>query len=438
MSNEKEKLKVATFRFGVIAEFVTGVKLDYGDKERLIKEKASRSYEVPFSEKTTISRATILSWIDRYKKSGSSIEGLMPKSRSDRGIYRTLDATIRIAVKELKKENPKLRLTTIIQMLRHKKILEIDEKVNMASLYRFLEKENLTELNTSAEDRRRWESELSNETWQCDVLHGPKVRIDGIMKKTYLCAIIDDHSRLITHAQFYLSEGLDSLKHCLKEAVQKRGLPQKFYVDNGACYRAGNLEQITASLGISLYHSRPYVPQGRGKIERWFKSVRECFLPLLSGVSDLGILNDKLEAWIYEYNNRIHGTTKQPPLTRYTANMSCVRPAPAKIIDYFRFIEIRRVKKDRTFRLRGKYYEAPVSLIDKRIELKFHENNLDGIEIFFDNRSFGFAVPLDEHLNSKIGRDWSKQHVKDLEILTTVSTLPSGELFKGARHDPVL
>ena len=73
------------------------------------------------------------------------------------------------------------------------------------------------------------------------------------------------------------SENFDTLKSALRESLQRRGLATNFYVDNGACYRAGSLEQITAALGIQLIHSRPYAPQCRGKIERWFGYVREDF-----------------------------------------------------------------------------------------------------------------------------------------------------------------
>ena len=110
-------------------------------------------------------------------------------------------------------------------------------------------------------------------------MHGPRAKVSGINKKTYLHAIIDDSSRYIIHAEFFTSEKLEAFKECLKAAVEKRGLPQKLYVDNGACYSAINLEQITACLGIGIKHSRPYIPQGRGKIERWFRNVRESFYP---------------------------------------------------------------------------------------------------------------------------------------------------------------
>lgn len=431
MTDEEKKRALATFRFGLIAEFVTGVKLNYGDKSRLLNEKAARTYQIPFSKRTTIKRGTLMEWINDYKKAGFNLDGLYPKSRSDKGAYKRIDVKLRLAIKEIKTQNPSYTMPTVIEILKQRKLIDVNETINLSSLYRFIKRERLSELNTTAQDRRRFEAELPNEMWQCDVLHGPSVRFEGALKKTYLCAIIDDHSRLITHAQFYFSETLGALKDCLKQAVQKRGLPQKFYVDNGACYRAVNLDQITATLGIGLCHSRPYTPQGRGKIERWFKTVRDSFLPLVTEVKQLEDLNEHLDSFVEGYNTRLHGTTKESPFERYRKNMSCVRPAPAKLIEYFRLIEFRKVKKDRTFSLKGSIFEAPVSLIDKRVELKFHQDDADHIEIFFDNRPFGFAVKLDAKANSKIGRDWSKAHEKPTEILESSKGQKSGQLFKG-------
>jgi putative transposase len=431
MMTEDEKMTLATFRFGIIAEFVTGVKLGYGEKRRLLEEKAARTYQIPLSKRTTISRSSLSEWINDYKKAGYRIEGLRPKSRSDKGAYKKIDSKVRSAVKDIKTRHPNYTLPTVIELLKQQKLIGFNEELNISSLYRFLKQERLTEVNTTAEDKRRFEAELPNEIWQCDVLHGTSVKSEGVLKKTYLCAIIDDHSRLIIHAQFYLSENLGALKDCLKQGVQKRGLPQKFYTDNGSCYRAINLEQITACLGISLCHSRPYTPQGRGKIERWFKNIRDSFLPLVKEITKLEDLNERLDEWVNSYNNRVHGTTKETPFDRYKKNMSCVRPAPAMLMEYFRKVEFRKVKKDRTFSLKGQIFEAPVVLIDKRVELKFHEDNLGEMEIFFDNRSFGRAVKLDAMANARVGRDWSVEHEKTVITAKEPEPKNSGQLFHG-------
>ena len=144
-------------------------------------------------------------------------------------------------------------------------------------MYRYLKNEELTVVNEEAKDKRAFEASHPNEIWQSDVMHGPRVLVEGKLKKAYLIGIIDDYSRFIIHAQFYLAETRENFLDALRQAVLSRGLPQKLYIDNGSCYKALHLEQVAAQLGVTITHSRPYTPQGRGKIERWFRYVQDSF-----------------------------------------------------------------------------------------------------------------------------------------------------------------
>jgi transposase InsO family protein len=429
-------MKVATFRFGIIADFVTGRRLGYGEKERLLAEKAVRSYEIPGSSQTRVSRASMLAWIAAYRKGGNRIEALCPKKRLDRGTFRSLGTAVRMEVKRLKLENPYYTVPVIVKKLRLAKVVTPDEIVNKATIYRFIRQECQIPSGDEGVDRRRFEAEGSNEIWQCDVLHGPLVQVDGstTLKKAYLMAIIDDHSRLIVHAQFYLSEDFATLKQALREAISRRGIPQKFYVDNGACYRSEDLDRILACLGVGLCHSRPYRPQGRGKIERWFKNVRSSFFPLLpKEVLTLDQLNEHLGQFVEEYNNSEHSSIGCTPYQRYRKDLACIRPAPERLLDYFRIAAYRRVKKDRTVRLNGRVFEVSAKLIDHTVELLYHGDTPDEIEVFLRGASYGKAVPLDVHVNSRIGRDWSTRTVQDhVEVATSPLAPPppaGGELF---------
>src|ERR1700736_1090549 len=97
--------------------------------------------------------------------------------------------------------------------------------------------------------------------------------------QAFLHATLDDASRLIPHAQFYPSQGLDASLDCLRHAVASRGVPIRLYIDNAKIYRSPQLARIAASLGTLVIHSRPYQPEGRGKIERCFRTVRDQFSP---------------------------------------------------------------------------------------------------------------------------------------------------------------
>ena len=439
MSEQDRKLQIATFRFGIISEFVTGVRLHYGEKEKLIQEKIARTYDVPFASHGQVGRSTLEKWICDYKKAGYRLDGLMPKDRSDKGKTRALSDHIKLAIKELKKEQPHLKLPALIKCLRHKKMIGVDEILSGSSVHRYLHAENLTSFNEEAKDKRHFEAAHPNEIWQSDVLHGPYVKHDDKVRKSYLIAIIDDHSRLIIHAEFYLAETIKNFLDCLRIGIMSRGLPQKLYIDNGSCYKTLHLEQVAAQLGIGISHSRPYTPQGRGKIERWFRFVRENFLAaLIDGErkEKLDLLNHHFAEWVEEYNNRVHGTTKQTPYERYRANLECARPAPKELIDYFRAVEFRRVKKDRTIRLHGMLLEAPVTLIDRQVELRFHPENLAEVEIYFGGRSQGLATVVNAHVNAKIGRNWGsekepgvKKKIKEEQLELPLDFTPSGQLF---------
>jgi len=439
MDDDEQKLKLATFRFGLISEFVTGVRLAYGEKEKLIKEKIARSYDIPFSSRNRITRSTLEKWITDYKKAGYRLEGLYPKVRSDKGKARSLSSSLKLAIKELKKEQPTLKVPALLTCLRHKKLIGANEHVGLTNLYRYLKSEDLNTINENAVDKRLFEALHPNEIWQSDVMHGPYVKDDKNIKshKAYLIAIIDDHSRFIIHAEFYLAETRTNFLDCLRQGIMKRGLPQTLYIDNGSCFKALHLEQVTAQLGIGIKHSRPYTPQGRGKIERWFKYVRDNFISV-NGITSgdfrkIDLLNAHFEEWVDEYNNRVHGTTKQSPIARYQAGIECVRPAPAYLLNYFRQIEFRRVKKDRTVRLMGFIFEAPVGLIDRQIELRFHPEDLSQVEIYFQNKSYGMASVVNPHVNSLIGRNWdthekTKNPLREqIEVSNPTTT---GQLFQ--------
>ncbi|MCP4113394.1 MAG: DDE-type integrase/transposase/recombinase [Desulfobacteraceae bacterium] len=399
-----KNMEVATFRFGIISDFVVGLCLGYGEKEKLLKAKVSKKYKIPYSSQTTISRSTIKKWIALYRQAGNRIEGLYPSKRKDIGKYRSLDTTIQMAIKEIKQKQPELTGVAIISELRHKKYLSMEESINLSVLYRYLKKEDISRPKKII-DRRSFEASAPNELWQSDILHGPYIVVKGKKRKTYLIAIMDDHSRLVVHGEFYFSENFNSFKNCFKQALEKRGLPQKIYIDNGSCYRAINLEQITASLGIGIVHTPAYTPQGRGKIERWFRYVRDNFLLINKKNKDINILNEQFADWLESYNNKVHSVTKMTPIARYKKNLKCVRPVPADLINYFRKVEFRRVKKDRTIQLNGTIFEVPIDLIDLKVELKFHQETPDDVEIFYDNRSFGKATLLDRNVNFKVGRN---------------------------------
>jgi len=425
---EDKKKEVALFRYGVISEVVNARELARGEQGRLIRERCERKWTIPHSGKTRIGRSCILRWIKTYRESNGDIRSLYPRDRNDRGKSRALDEETCMGLIRMREEMPKATVPRLIGEMERRKLLRPGEKVAETTVYRFLNSRGLMKQTEKPEDRRKFEASDPNELWQSDVMHGPEVYVDGKKRKSYLIAIIDDHSRLIPHAEFYLSEGLDFYLDALEQAFLKRGLPRKLYVDNGPAFRSRQLEYITASLGVALIHARPYKPQGKGKIERWFGVVRTSVLSYLRDTPKLWQLNEWLWGWIEEeYHTRRHGSTGQSPFNRFTANMECIRPAPDNLKDYFRKVARRKVAKDRSITFEGRLYEAPVALIGKQVELLYHENDPDHIEIKWKNESYGIVRPVDVHVNCRVKRD--ENNMSDVIITTDGSGYKGGGLL---------
>src|SRR5436853_5538564 len=266
--------KIALFRYGLIAPLILET-LPRGELTRRAEEIAARSYDIPYSQRHCLSVDTLLDWALRYRRGGFA--ALAPQPRRDRGQSRALTPQLAELIERLKRENPHRTGTTLLRELA---LVSTVGSVSPSTLYRFLKQRGLTERQLLAPPaRKKFEAEFSNQIWQSDMLFGPYVqRPGGGRMQAFLYAILDDASRLVPHAQFYPNQGLDSYLDCLRQGVASRGVPVRLYMDNGKIYRSTQLARIAASIGILVTHTPPYQPQGRGKIERYLRSVREQFL----------------------------------------------------------------------------------------------------------------------------------------------------------------
>jgi putative transposase len=401
MTEDKDKA-IAVFRFGVIHEFVGAMNLTRREKLRLLREKCERKWVIPYSDRTRISENSIYRWIRRYRKSGGRIESLYPGKRGDQGIPRKLDDETINIVLIARRGQMATPVPMLLESLKRQAI--VPAATGLSTIYRLFHRHGLMDTSPKPEDRRKYEAELVNDIWQSDVMHGPKVTVNQRLRKTYLIAFIDDHSRLIVFGGFYLSENLASFMDAFENALAKRGLPRKLYVDNGSAYRSRGLEFTCASLAIVLIHARPYKPQGKGKIERFFRTVRSGFLPE-ADLSSLEQLNQSFARWLDTYHQRIHGATGMTPFDRFSRNLACVRKAPRNLKDHFRTAVYRTVAKDRTVTLGGNLFEAPVALIGKRVLILYHQSEPKAAEVFLNQTSHGLLVPVDLHINCRVKRD---------------------------------
>lgn len=431
MNADRRRQEIAVFRYGVISDFLNGRDLSREEKKRLIEEKCARRWQIPYSQKTGIGVGTLYKWIRDYQASGNRLESLMPKERSDRRRSRAMDEETCASLMQLRREHPTITVRELMNRMIQLNRVTPGVHMTPTTVYRFLKHNGAIVRSGHLEDRRKFEAELPNDLWQSDVMHGPHVQVDDRKRKTYLIALIDDHSRLIPYARFYLSEALDSYLDALYHALARRGLPRKLYVDNGAAFRSHKLHYITASLNIALIHARPYKPQGKGKIERFFKTVRGMYL---SGDSSrtLDELNGSFSQWLESYHNRTHASTGETPFGRFSADLSFIRPAPADLRRHFRTAVRRKVNRDRTVVINGRLFEAPVALIGKRIDLLYHDSAPDIVEAICNGRSYGFITKVSVHVNCRVKRD--KNNHADMQV-ETPSSYSGGQLFGPNRKE---
>ena len=251
-------------------------------------------------------------------------------------------------------------------------------------------------------------------------MHGPSVAVPGRgRRKTYLIAFLDDATRLVPYCAFALSENTQAFLPVFKQALLRRGLPQRLYVDNGANYRSQQLALVCAKLGVALIHARPYQPQGKGKMERWFRTLRAALIRHLDAAhtDSLDTLNRRLWAWVEgEYHQSPHrGIDDQTPLDRWAMCADQVRlPGPMLDLDaLFLFETKRRVQQDRTVSLNGTLFEVDAVLVGHTVLLRYDPAVpvSRGIEVWHDGRFVARATPLDAYANCFVRRNRPTQNL---------------------------
>jgi putative transposase len=258
---------VALFRLSVLGPLVSRDRLERGELKRLIRELASRDYDIPGSVRRDIGEKTIEAWYYAWRRGG--IDALSPRPRSDRGRSR-LPIEVQDAILDAKRDKPRRSIDQLILLL-EKGGLAARGTLPRSSVHRLLQRHGLSRPCGSAstpEEHRSYEAMYAGDIWYGDVMHGPRVPVHGRMRKVYLVSLMDDASRLLTHSAFCTGEKALDIEGVLKQAVLKRGLPVKLVVDNGPAYRAKTLQGICARLGIHLIYCRPYAPYAEYVIMR--------------------------------------------------------------------------------------------------------------------------------------------------------------------------
>ena len=374
----KESLReqIALFRYGAISELVSRP-LAPGEKARLLEAITEKSWEIPGSDRQRIGRSTLNDWVALYQAMG--LDGLKPRQRSDQGASRVIPEAVQHLLLQLRRERPKASTESLIRAARLSGRVPADLRLVPSTVRRLWAAHGfqLQPAGQKQPEARAFTHPYAGDLWMCDVMHGPRLLEAGRRRgtKSYLHAFLDDASRLVPYAAFYRAESSACFQDSLKQALLRRGIPRRLYCDNGALYRHHHLQIVCATLGITLIHSRPYQPRGRGKIERFFRHVRSAFMPHLSEahLADLAVLNRLFWAWLEaEYHQTPHrGIEGRTPLERFLDDAERLRLAPPDLEKLMRMRVQRRVGRDRTVRLEGRLYEAPEGFLGERVEILY-------------------------------------------------------------------
>lgn len=390
---------VGLFRYSLIRE-AADPKLSTKQRGRLVRALAAAEHADPSGTPVRISRATIDRWIRDWRRGG--FDALVPSPR--RVAARTSAEVLELAA-ALKREVPERTAAQVVAILRAHSGWAPDERTLQRHFLRL-------ELNTRPDGQPpkafgRFEAEAPNVRWTGDALHGPTV--NG--RKAILFAFLDDHSRLLPGYRWARREDTVRLEAALRAGLAARGIPESIYLDNGAAMVDKQLLRACASLGVRLVHSRPGQPAGRGKIERFFRTVREQFLVEIGSgreLDDLTQLNTLFTAWVETvYHRRVHSETEQTPLARWSAIGIPVLPTPEQLREAFLWSEYRTVTKTATVNLHGNLYEVDTALVGRRVELVFDPFDLTGLEVRWQGRPMGAAVPhkIGRHVHHKARPD---------------------------------
>ena len=352
---------------------------------------------------------SIEDWVYRFRH--GNFPALYDQGRRDKGTHRTLDPTATEALLNLRRQYPELTLPALTAELLRLGILQ-PGTFSASTLHRRLVAAGLDRRSLKAGclvsgPTKAFELPLPNLLWMADGMHGPVLKLPDSTLRTFLFAILDDHSRLCVHGQFYVAERVEYFLDCLRCAVSSRGLPDKLYTDNGGPFRSQHLQIVCANLGIKLIHARPYHSWSRGKIERFFLTVQLQFLAQLKfhPVDGLEPLNRQFWQWLeVDYHQRAHSSLQQQtPAERFAKAADYMRTLPKEgdLSGLWLMRLERRVRKDATLSLGGVLWEVPAYLRGLVVSVHFDPVHWSRVEVWWRERFIALARRCNKQLNSQ-------------------------------------
>jgi putative transposase len=400
--DEKLRRTWAEFRYGVIAPLVCR-RLDEAQRREERLRILKTSFTTPIGESKLVAERTLRSWLSRYNLFG--FDGLMRIKSRTAGTCEAIPLEILNAAVELRHEVRSRSVRGILSVLRAQGF-DV-EKISPSTLNFHLNRLGASKEKYFSEKGsfQPFQKDHANDLWQADCSGGiylPDPRNKGQHKQTRLISMIDDATRVVTHAAFYWDEQVPSLFDCFRKALLKRGKVGQLYTDNGPCFRAFALSQTCAQLGVELRHAEAYTPEGKGKIERHIGTVKAGFYQEAkhSGLISLEQLNEFFFAWLdKEYHNSKHRTLNITPFERWHQDeeKGLIKIVTPEEIRRALMIEVDRTVSKRTalIQVNNRLYQAGRELAGKKVQVRWEADRRNSaVEIWFSGKMIESAQEI--------------------------------------------
>jgi putative transposase len=355
--------EVAVFRHGIISALALRDGLEHGEISEALRRISSECYRPPDSPRTRrFSISTLERWLYAYKKGG--LDALRPSPRSDRGRGRELSPELRELLLDIRREHPSASVPVIRTTLSADGRLD-PEKVSASTIRRLFWQEGLTRLaakkaEQGTKTRLRWQTMHPDALWHGDVCHGPTLVVGDRRTPVRIHALMDDHARFVVALRVVSTEREQDMLHLLVSALRTHGKPDALYLDNGSTYRGDILRLLCARLGISLLHARPYDPEARGKMERFWSTMRRQVLDFCEGLTSLHEVQVRILAWLdTHYHRAPHaGLIGKTPCSVYAPEVRDIEAVEEEVLKKALIVtETRKVRRDTTLSIEGQIYE---------------------------------------------------------------------------------
>ncbi|NIV73255.1 MAG: DDE-type integrase/transposase/recombinase, partial [Gammaproteobacteria bacterium] len=381
-----------------------------GELRSALADLARQSWCHPLTgEPVQFAASTIERWYYRARSAPRDPVGaLRNRVRQDVGTHASLSPLLRQAVQRQHDDHPSWSVQLHYDNLEQLVLREptIGSLPSYATLLRYMKRQGLvrrqrlprhpTAGQLLARERlerrevRSYETEYVHSLWHLDYHEASRKVLarEGRWIRPQLLGVLDDHSRLACHVQWYRSECAESTAHGLAQAIQKRGLPRALMTDNGGALLADEIVNGLARLGIVHATTLPYSAYQNAKQEHFWMNVENRLLAMLENEEELSLetLNDLTQVWVEgDYNQRLHRELGTSPLRRYLDAPDVGREAPDSetLRRAFRR-EVRRTqrKSDGTVSLEGVRFELPSRYRQlERLTLRYARWDLRSVEL---------------------------------------------------------